>query len=600
MFGGGGTIAFEALNLGADTYSIDSNELSVFIQKCNLVYPQFADPSESTHLLESSGQRVLEQLAIETAPLFPLRYLKKGPSNYLWTYSRKCHSCGFRYLLSKRPWLSKKRGQHLALRLQDQTDGQAFSIDEVLQTYEHPTVWNGKTRQVICPKCKKSDGPIEIGACQDEMVALVRTERGTGKQFHAVPIDALPTDDTLRRMESRVLAELEMPLPSSAIPKWSGIANPSLYGISTHADFMNPRQRVVLLCLIKLLRDEYEAIKKSHSSQTASFVVGMLSGLVDQLVDWNCRLSMWIPQNEQVGRAFCGPGIPMLWDYAETDPVLFGPSNLWSKLKRIVQGAKSMGRFASVPHVLHAHAQSLPFENDFFDAVVTDPPYYDNVYYSLLADFFFSWKRMLLSCVDPELFKQTATDSSAELVASTFRSGSPGKAHSDYCHQFGLAIAEASRVLKPDAVFSLVYSHSSLNGWEALVRAYRPTQLRISGVLPLKVERKARPRAMNSAAINTCISFVARKSKQPKQNIDLNQLVEQFRQACVSSLASELGGEGWHEDDLALALFAQGVAVLANVDAVSDCESVSDCLIVIEKIVQERYENFRVQKRLSL
>jgi putative DNA methylase len=400
-------------------------------------------------------------------------------------------------------------------------------------------------------------------------------------------------------MEVELLRKLGVSLPLSTIPKWSGIANPSLYGISTHADFVNPRQRIVLLCLIKVLREEFGRLSESEPLETARFVIAMLSGLIDQLVDWNCRLSMWIPQNEQVGRAFCGPGIPMLWDYAETDPVLLGPANLWSKLKRIVEGTRSMGRFESVPHVFHAHAQSLPFEDEFFDAIVTDPPYYDNIFYSLLADFFFSWKRMLLNCIDADLFEQPATDSSAELVASTFRSGSPESAHDDYCSQLGLAISEAGRVLKENAVFSLVYSHSSLNGWEALIRAYRPTNLQISNVLPLKVERAARPRAMsNAAAINTCVTFVARKVREQKKAIDLNQLCDQFRR---TARTLEVQFEKvWPDDDISIALFGQGVALLANVSSVSDCKSVRESLLAIEKIVQERYPNFAVQKRRSL
>lgn len=115
----------------------------------------------------------------------------------------------------------------------------------------------------------------------------------------------------------------------------------------------------------KVLRDEYTELSVNNTPQTAKFVIGVLSSLIDQIVDWNCRLSMWIPQNEQVGRAFCGPGIAMLWDYAETDQLLKGPANLWDKLERIIKGIQSFEGSTGEIHIQKAHAQNLPFKDGF-------------------------------------------------------------------------------------------------------------------------------------------------------------------------------------------------------------------------------------------
>ena len=135
-------------------------------------------------------------------------------------------------------------------------------------------------------------------------------------------------------------------------------------------------------------------------------------------IDWNSRLSMWISQNEQVGRGFCGPGVAMLWDYAETDPTGDGPANLWKKLDRILKGSAAIATMDAPCSVQHAFAQALPFPDGHFDAIVTDPPYYDNVFYSALADFFYAWKKPLLAAIEPTLFGNEATDSTHELVAS--------------------------------------------------------------------------------------------------------------------------------------------------------------------------------------
>jgi putative DNA methylase len=430
-------------------------------------------------------------------------------------------------------------------------------------------------------------------------VAIVGRAASTGKVFQPATPHDVPSAAILDSLEAELLAALGATLPASVIPVWSGIANPALYGIRSHSDFLNRRQRVVLLCLIKLLRDEFERLRSSEGELTAKAVIGMLSGLIDQLVDWNSRLSMWIPQNEQVGRGFCGPGVAMLWDYAETDPVSGGPSNLWDKLKRIVAGARLVSRLSTTCSVDHGYAQRLPYPDEYFDAIVTDPPYYDNIYYSVLADFFFAWKRLLLVQLDPDLFRRAHTDASKELVASSFRSGDPEKAHEDYCKEFSAALREAERVLKKSGVFALLYSHSSLKGWEALVRGYRPRGLVITSVQPLSIERKQRPRAMSSEAVNTCVVFVSHKTQRPKPRGCVREICDQVRVA-TERFAVELSQAGWSAGDIGMASFAQGVGLLANYSAVDGCADDLEALRLLERAVQERVPAFKVRSRTSL
>jgi putative DNA methylase len=450
-----------------------------------------------------------------------------------------------------------------------------------------------------CPACSHLHASVSIRDTSDVLVVLVKHGQRRGKAFTADIRGAWPGDAEVAAFQERLLNELEVQLPDSRLPKWSGIVNPALYGIETHAEFVNRRQRAVLLALIKQLQIEFKHLEQRLPKNAAKAVVCLLSGLIDQLVDWNCRLSMWISQNEQVGRAFSGPGIPMLWDYVETDPVSTGPSNLWAKLDRIVSGSKAVEQLTQKCNVRHGYAQQLPYQDEFFDAIVTDPPYYDNVYYSVLSDFFFSWKRILFEKVEPSLFSQTTTDSTRELVASKFRSGDSDQAHSDYCYQLGLAILEAERVLKKDGVFSLLYSHSSLRGWDALVQAYRQTRLRITSVQPLSIERKARPRAMTSDAVNTCVVFVAHRANTEKKRATVSTLCKNLK-TFTDTLVDGLENAGWRADDIGVAAFSQGVAMLANISGVSDYGSDMATLLEFEKVVQTRVPEFKVVNRRSL
>lgn len=597
MFGGGGTIPLEAMNLGAEAHAADSNQLSVFLQKCNMIYTQkerrIAEP-----LLMTSGKRILDRLAIETEPLFPYRNREGQRSvfGYLWTYSTVCGNCGYRYFLMKRPWLSKKKGKHAAFTVSNGKTEQKLSFG-LGEDCRFAGVWDrGRT---ICPDCGHAVEKIDIRACRDELAALIGPADGRGKEFLPASEDAVPDESIIRKMEADALAAIEGGLPSSELPVWSGIVNPALRGMEKHADFLNPRQRAVLALLIRCLHDEYFHLSMEESENTAKCVIGLLSGLIDQSVDWNCRLSMWIPRNEQTGRAFCGPGVAMLWDYAETDPVSSGPGNLWNKLDRIVRGTKSIESLPGRGHVRRAYAQELPFDDGHFDAIVTDPPYYDNIFYSALADFFYSWKRILFKQIEPELFESESTDNSRELVVTKYRGGSTVKTHENYIAQLRMALGEASRVLKKAGVFALIYSHGSMNGWDALVRAYRPSNLVITSVQPLCIERRQRPRAMRSRAVNTCVAFVARKFDGIKRAVTPDRLLERFRKACYPAFATELTDAGWNGNDAAMALFALGVGMMANSGRIDGCSDI-EAMTALEKAVKEWFPDFRIARRRSL
>ena len=597
MFGGGGTISHEALNLGLDSYSIDSNELSVFIQKTNLQYLDGVDAKNLPDMVEKSGKRVLERLGRMTSPIFPKRKRPDGSetTNYLWTYAYKCEHCGGLFSLSKRRWLSKKNGKNLFIKIDETHGGPRFEVKRG-SAPPRKTNWIKRSNKVECPHCGHEMSNVSIKKAK-EILAVEVIKNSDGKLFQvAAPIDN-KTTKKIREIEALSLRSLDADLPDSLLPKWSGIVNPALYGVETHADIFNPRQRATCLALLKSLKDEYDLMALQENKAIAKYITATLSGLVDQVVDWNCRMAMWIPQNEQVGRAFCGPGISMYWDFNETDPVASGPSNLNGKLNRIIKGVESIEKLPRKGRVVHAVAQKLPFEDNTFDAIVTDPPYYDNIFYTALADNFYSWKRLLTKHIEPKLFKNKNTDFDHELVASSKRNGE--RAHEEYCNNLKKAVGEASRVLKDDGVMSFVYSHSSLLGWEAVIEAFRHNRMVLTGVQPLSIERRQRPRAMKSEAVNICIAFVARNSKQPKRPINIIKLERQFRDVVDGEFANYLRRAGWHDEDIAMGLMAKGVAIVSNAKYIERTEDTA-ALLKLEHLIRKKCPKFRLSKRKSI
>ncbi|MFP4475860.1 MAG: DUF1156 domain-containing protein [Desulfatibacillaceae bacterium] len=594
MFGGGGTIPFEAAGLGARVTAVDANALSVFVQRTVLEGPLTIGAEQAGRLVRESGARVLARLAASTASLFPLRESPHPPHTYLWTYRHHCGSCGYGYLLSRRPWLSRKGRRRTAVVTEEGPGGHLVRVAENAGGYTPPAVW-GRHGSHRCPACGHETAGASIMECVDELVAVAVPGTPRGKVFTAAPESAAPDSRVIAETEARLLGLLKADLPGTELPRWSGVVNPSLYGMSTHADVFNPRQRAVMLALVAALREEADLLGERLPARVAAHVLALLSGLVDQLVDWNCRLSMWIPQNEQVGRAFCGPGVAMLWDYAERDPAPPGPAGLAGKVERIARAAQNMPRFRHRPVVLRADARNLPFADASQDAVVCDPPYYDNLFYGPLADFFYSWKRLLAPVLAPGAFEEPASVGDAELSASRHRAGSSEAAHEAFREGLARTLREAGRVLRDDGVFAMVYAHGAMAGWEVLVQAFRTSALMPAAVFPLALERRQRPRGLAAGATNVCHVFVAKKNR-PKAGTGAEDVMRRI-EAEALPFAQKLAEAGWRPTDAGAAAFARGVGVLARFDAVSGCPGIRDELRLVEDAIRRAYPEFRVSGR---
>ncbi len=598
IFGGGGTIPYEAVNLGADTWASDINPLSVFIQRCLMVYPLGVSGVDLGALVAESGDRVLTRLSRQTAPLFPLRNGNASPPPvaYLWTYARHCEHCGYRFFLMKRPWLSRRSGRRMVLRAVDGPCAQSLRIEEQSGDgpINHRSVWQGRSGPVICARCQRQQGRPDALQCEDWLAAVVSRVPRAGKRYQPGGQAALPATEFLEQREQALLSALCWKLPESHLPHWSGVVNPPLYGIRRHADIFNPRQRVVMLTLLEALAREQQQLLSDHGVSTTKAVIGMLSALLDQLVDWNCRLSMWISQNEQIGRAFCGPGVAMLWDYAEMDPCMDGPANLRGKLERIVRACEGVQRLPGAARVSRADAAHLEHADDFFDTVISDPPYYDNLPYAALADCFYAWKRPLLKTLEPDLFAASSTAADSELTASSRRCSAGDDGHARYCRQLRAAVAEAARVLAPHGVCALVYSHGTMQAWLAVIQAFRATRLQVSDVLPLAIERRKRPRAMSARAVNACVVIVARKRRRPLR-ASASTVLTRFGALTRGEFLVELLDAGWDRDQAALALYAKGVGMLAA--AHGDESTDRDQLLAMEDIVRRRCPLFRMLSR---
>ncbi|MFD7661800.1 hypothetical protein [Streptomyces sp. NPDC059788] len=514
-FVGGATFPLAGTRLGVEMYGMENNELAYFTAKALL---DFSRPAgrQLRHLLMLEGRKVLDQLKSETGELYPARDADNIIC-YFWSRSAVCTNCGNEMPLQKRPWLSKKTGRQRAIMQRPDFDNKSFDIHVVESTSDAVTdhsAWSGRN-SLRCLFCgqeydRKQTADLIRTASTDKLTAVAKLD----KRKHFLPATdprKYGTDAVAEQMIKEDCAALGLQLPDVKIPAWSGITNPTMYGHDTITSLFTERQLAVITRLCRVLSERQKTWEAKYGEPLAKAIAAFLSGLIDQLADWNSRLCMWISQNEQVGRGLSGPGMPMLWDFVEIDPLLRGPANLYGKLERIAAGVDQIPMPADQEErITRGDSRSMAYPDAFFDAIVTDPPYYDNLYYSILADCIYSFKRMALIGTFPEIFSEPRTDSTRELTAAPRRQGSPTEAWTYFSTGMAQVLREARRVVKRDGVITVCYAHSSISGWSSLIAAYVRAGLKITQLWPMTIERTHRPRSMKSAAINTSLVLVAR------------------------------------------------------------------------------------------
>jgi len=164
-----------------------------------------------------------------------------------------------------------------------------------------------------------------------------------------------------------------------------------------------------------------------------------------------------------------------------------------------------------LPQVRQGSATELPYPDDFFDAVLTDPPYYDNVPYADLSDFFYVWLKRTVGDLYPDLFATPLTPKAQEMVADASKAGGMEEARRRFEEMLTQSFREIRRVLRPDGIAVIVFAHKTTAAWETVIGALIAAGLCPTASWPIHTEMQARLRAQESAALASSIYMVCRK-----------------------------------------------------------------------------------------
>jgi adenine-specific DNA methylase len=207
-----------------------------------------------------------------------------------------------------------------------------------------------------------------------------------------------------------------------------------------------------------------------------------------------------------VVHAFRLQAIPMTWDYVETNP-LNDVAASWSKCLSDILRALPLLEFDGQSVIECASADRLPFADSFFDAIITDPPYYDSVPYSDLSDYYYVWLKRSLGAIHPGPLSTPLTPKRHEMVQNS----SQGKTAQFFEDSMRRAFGEVQRTLKPEGLLVLVFAHKSTAAWETLLAALLDADLIVTASWPIETEQPSRSRARDSAALASSVFIVCRK-----------------------------------------------------------------------------------------
>ena len=244
----------------------------------------------------------------------------------------------------------------------------------------------------------------------------------------------------------------------------------------------------------------------------AKAVATYLALAVDMTAAFCNTLARWENTSEAIKQLFSRQALPMIWDYAEVNPFSASTGSWEAGSDYYYKVICNLGdRYAPPSAVDCASATALPWPDNTFDAVLTDPPYYDNMGYANLSDFFYVWLKRTVGHLYPELFATPLTPKSDEIVADPARAGGMERAKLYFEEQLTQAFGEIRRVLKPEGIAVIVFAYKTTDAWEAVIDALLRAGLYLTASWPIHTEMRARIRAQATASLASSIYMVCRK-----------------------------------------------------------------------------------------
>ncbi len=513
--------------------------------------------------LPPEEKRLLEK-HLSKCPEIVSEYDKEYVMDYLYARQVTCPHCGGEAPLLNTCWLSKE-GEKWGVRIV--TDGKPRGGKVRFETYRFKgnrgpngealnfaTVKGGVG---FCVHCRQAIPAEEIkaqargesphGRWQDRLYCVVAVryqpkldkngmpQRYTsGERAGEIKTEKVRFFRSPNERDLQVLAEAEKRLqerwpewerqgliPTENIPHGHKTMEPLRVCMTRWCDLFTPRQLLGHLILVEELNRLKPEILREFGEERGSAVVTYLQFMIDKCVDYNSKQTRWIPQRSIVSGTFGRHDYSVKWTFGEM--ILTGPYSgaAWG-LSQVLDAYEEMAELLKPLHerlngaappvtIMCGTAAHMDLPDRSVDLICMDPPYYNNVQYAELSDYFYVWQRRTLYDLYPELFRRRLTNKVDEAVANPARDGSAANAAREYERLMREIFAECRRVLKDDGIMTIMFTHKTQEAWEALTRSLIESGWIITSSFPVESEFKNSQHIMDNAAAASSIFLTCRK-----------------------------------------------------------------------------------------
>jgi putative DNA methylase len=617
-FSGSGALPLEGQRLGLASYASDLNPVAVLITRALVDIPtRFADcppvNPESRQGLGSSGTwagaagiaedvlyygaRVRDEAERLIGHLYPKVSLPKDKGGHdapatawFWARTVTCPNpaCSSRMPLVRSFALSTQKGR--SAWVEPIVDRSRRTIEYEVRTGPGsppaPTkVGRGSAfRCLVCEQVApdshvKSEGMA--GRIGTQLMAIaVESNRGR------VYVSPTAEHEAIARSADPSWA------PTDELPGNARWFSPPLFGMTRYGDLFTPRQLVALSTLADLLRklpalvlgdaaasglpDDGKRLEVGGSGAQAyaDAVVTYLALALDRVADYGNSLASWRPKDSAMRSLFARQAIPMVWDFAEGSP--FGKSSSgWTAAVRVVARTLDFIVPGPMAHVSQIDARHVTTPTGA--VVATDPPYYDNIGYADLSDFFHVWLRRSIGSLYTDLFSTLLTPKGPELVATPYRFGGDSR-KADQFFEDGLrsSFIQLRELAHDDIPITLFYAFKqseedgdgpnqtfASTGWETMLQALVDAGLRVVGTWPLRTEGDNRAIGIGTNALASSIVLVCRKRGETSRVTTRRDFIAELTSGLPTALR-RLQQESIAPVDLAQAAIGPGMAVFSQ------------------------------------
>ncbi len=488
-------------------------------------------------------------------------YLDEKLDGFIYCRQVTCPHCGGQAPLLNSFWLSKEDGDKWAVRLhirsKSQVDIEPYRITGSLSRSQMTELDTGTVDagRGTCPHCKQVIDGDEIkaqgrgesthGTMTDRLFCIVavryqpklkkdgsidRYASGERKgeiktqkiRFFRAPtqrdFDALKEAERMLKEKWDHFEKLDL-IPTELFPDGNDM-RPRNYGMPRWCDLFTPRQLLGHLTLMEGLHDLKPKIIEQLGEDRGRAVITYLQFAIDKGLDYNSRQTRWEYTRGIVKGTFGRHDFSFKWTFGEM--VFAGPNSgaAWG-LSQIIDAYAGMAqlmedapRDTDLQIINGSGARMRQVADASVDLVVNDPPYYNNVMYAELADYFYVWQKRSLRDLYPGLFDAYLTDKHSEAVANPYRDGSAQNAKQQYETLMREMYAECYRVTKPDGRMVLMFTHKTQDAWETLTRALIDSGWTITSTYPVESESGHSMHIKDNASAESSIFLVCRKRAQ--------------------------------------------------------------------------------------